>query len=103
LQRESWLILKVAKHFLSMKKTAKLYKILHFTMSNLNNEVGRKPLEFQDVPGWRFTVDEVSAGVYKVNGIDEAKHSVERVGTDPDLLIEDCKEYAKMIASQKSV
>jgi hypothetical protein len=60
-------------------------------------------LEFKDVPGWRFTVDEVSAGVYKVNGIDEAKRGVERVGTDPDLLIEECKEYAKMIVNQKSV
>jgi hypothetical protein len=103
LQRESWLILKVAKRFLSMKRTAKLYKILHFTMSNLNNEAGGEPLEFQDVPGWRFTVDEVSAEVYKVNGMDEAKRSVERVGTDPNLLIEECKEYAKMIANQKSV
>jgi hypothetical protein len=60
-------------------------------------------LEFKDVPGWRFTADEVSAGVYKVIGMDEAKRSVERIGTDPDLLIEECKEYAKRIVNQKSV
>jgi hypothetical protein len=65
--------------------------------------MGRMSLEFQDVPDWHFTVDEVFAGVYKVNGMDEAKRSVERVGTDPDLLIEECKEYAKRITNQKSV
>jgi hypothetical protein len=57
-------------------------------------------LEFRDIPGWHFTVYEVSAGVYKVNGMDEAKRSVERVGTDPDLLIEECKEYAKRITKR---
>jgi hypothetical protein len=48
----------------------------------------------EDLPGWFFEVDEISAGVYKVRGVDEAGRSVEATGTDPDILLEDCKKSA---------
>jgi hypothetical protein len=51
----------------------------------------------KDLRGWSFEVDEISAGVYKVRGVDEAGRSVEATGTDPDALLEDCKESAARI------
>ncbi|HEY8463770.1 MAG TPA: hypothetical protein VIM29_07095 [Bacillota bacterium] len=59
-------------------------------------------LQFKELPGWNFTVDEVSAGVYKVIGKDPAGRSVERIGTDPDELIEKCKDYASRIVNEKA-
>ena len=49
---------------------------------------------FEDTPGWQFTVDEVSAGVYQVFGIDEAGRSVRVSGQDPDELLERCHAQA---------
>jgi hypothetical protein len=46
------------------------------------------PLEFPDAPGWRFTVEEVSNSVYRVDGEHIDGRSVSRLGTfDPDMLI----------------
>lgn len=57
---------------------------------------------FPEVPGWEFKVDEVSAGVYKVVGIDKAGHTVSSIGTDLEELIEQCKKGALAIKSQGS-
>jgi hypothetical protein len=54
-------------------------------------------ITFGELPGWNFAVDETSAGVYKAYGTDEAGHSVEVVGIDPEALLEECKEYAARI------
>jgi hypothetical protein len=48
----------------------------------------------QDISDWSFSVDEVSAGVYRVKGIDSAGSTVETTGTDPDAALEKCKRAA---------
>ena len=60
------------------------------------------PIEFNELPDWQFEVDEVSAGVYKVLGKDKSGRNVEVTGTDPDDLLNECKESAaRMISDQK--
>jgi hypothetical protein len=58
---------------------------------------GGVPVEIRDnsLPGWIFKVDEVSAGVYKVVGRSPRGKTVHRTGTDPDLLIDQCKADAQ--------
>lgn len=48
--------------------------------------------------GWKFKTEEISAGVYKVTGVDEMGRSVEAVGIDPDALLEECKKSALRIS-----
>ncbi len=50
---------------------------------------------FNDVPNWKFDVNEVSANVFKVEGRDTSGRNVEMVGQDPDILLEDCHQYAR--------
>lgn len=52
---------------------------------------------FPELSGWTFDIDEVSAGVYRVRGVDEAGRSVESTGTDPDAVLDDCKKAAEKI------
>jgi len=52
-------------------------------------------IEYEELPGWQFFVDEISAGVYKVWGKDLIGHNIEVTGMDPDLLLEKCKNYAE--------
>ena len=47
--------------------------------------------------GWSFEVDEVSVGVYKVRGTDQAGRHVESTGADPDALLLECKKAALRI------
>lgn len=47
-----------------------------------------------DVPGWIFHVKEVSMGVYQVSGVDAVGRKVEVTGTDPAVLLADCKQSA---------
>jgi hypothetical protein len=37
----------------------------------------------EELPGWRFVVEEVSAGVYRLDGTDGEGHRIVRKGTDP--------------------
>lgn len=53
-----------------------------------------KKKTFPELPGWAFEVDEVSAGVYRVRGVDEAGRSVESTGTDPEALLASCRSSA---------
>jgi hypothetical protein len=46
------------------------------------------------LPGWTFEVEEISAGVYRVRGVDRAGRSVEQTGTDPDAVLEECRRWA---------
>ena len=50
-----------------------------------------------DLSTWSFQIEEMSAGVYKVRGIDEAGRSVELTGTDPYILLEKRKKAAAEI------
>ena len=52
---------------------------------------------FPELPGWTFDLDEISAGVYRVRGVDEAGRSVEATGTDPDALVDECRKSAVKI------
>jgi len=54
-------------------------------------------LEFPELPGWRFNVDEVSAGVYRVCGVDKSGRSVETTGTDAEEAIEWCRSATREI------
>jgi hypothetical protein len=50
--------------------------------------------EFPELPGWRFTTEEMSAGVYRVRGVDLAGRSVEKTGIDPQMTLEWCRQAA---------
>jgi hypothetical protein len=54
-------------------------------------------IEFTELPGWKFEIDEISAGVYKVRGKNKSGRNVEATGVDPDTLIDECKKSAKQI------
>ena len=53
---------------------------------------------FDDVPGWTFEIEEVSANVYEVTGTDSAGRRVQMKGTDPDVLLEDARKSARKIS-----
>ena len=42
------------------------------------------------VDGWRFRLEERSAGVYLAEGRDSAGRAVSRTGTDPEELLRSC-------------
>jgi hypothetical protein len=47
-----------------------------------------------DLPGWFYLLEEVSAGVYRVQCMDDVGHSIEASGTNQDALIEECTRSA---------
>ena len=56
-----------------------------------------------NLENWSFTIDEVSAGVYRVYGSDPSGRSVEADGTDPDALLEQCRvAAAEMVVARKN-
>lgn len=52
---------------------------------------------FEDLPGWGFEIEEISAGIYRVKGTDKAGRGIEATGTDLDALLDDCRRYARTI------
>ncbi len=54
---------------------------------------------FPETPGWVFEVEEVSAGVYRVRGLQEGGRSVESTGTDLQSLLDECRRYAQRMPS----
>ena len=46
---------------------------------------------------WSFQIDEISANVYRVWGVDPLGRRVEKVGDDPDILLQECKTDALKI------
>lgn len=54
--------------------------------------------EDDQLKDWEFKIDEISANVYKVKGVDKLGKSVERTGTDPDILLEECKADAMKLS-----
>ena len=55
------------------------------------------PREFEELPGWSFAIDEVSAGVYRVLGRDLAGRTVEATGPRLKVLIEKCLQDASQM------
>lgn len=51
-------------------------------------------IRFEELPGWDFDVREVSAGVYRVTGQDQAGRRVVTEGLDPEASLEDCRASA---------
>ncbi|HEV3189822.1 MAG TPA: hypothetical protein VGY54_04955 [Polyangiaceae bacterium] len=55
---------------------------------------------FDQLPGWSFEIDEVSAGVYEVTATDAQGHRVQAKGTDYDALLNECRVSAARISVQ---
>lgn len=53
-----------------------------------------------DVPGWSFTVEEVSAGVYCAKGRGPRRMTVEHNSTDHEEALERAKEYAAELSAR---
>lgn len=47
---------------------------------------------------WEFKVDEISANVYRVTGVDRKGRNVERTGIDPEMLLSECKADAMKLS-----
>ena len=52
---------------------------------------------FPELPNWSFDLDEVSANVYEVVGIDKYGRRVSYTGTDLEEILNQCKCAAKEI------
>ena len=52
---------------------------------------------FQDVPGWTFEIEEVSANVYEVTATDGVGHRVQVKGTNPYELLEEARKSARKV------
>ena len=50
------------------------------------------------VDQWSFSVEEVSAGVYRAKGVDDAGRTVECSGTDPDSALAECQRAALSVS-----
>lgn len=51
-------------------------------------------MEFPDLPGWTFEVEEVSFGMYEVYGRYDSGGVIRKTGTDPDALLTECQREA---------
>jgi hypothetical protein len=49
---------------------------------------------------WEFKVDEISANVYRVTCVDRKGSSVERTGTDPEMLLSECRADAMKLSER---
>jgi hypothetical protein len=49
------------------------------------------------LPGWFFRIEERSAGVYEVEGVDLRRRSVRSEGSDPDRVLKECVAMARGI------
>jgi len=54
-------------------------------------------LTFEDIAGWEFEIEEVSAGVYRAKGEDQHGHRTTLTGVDPEALLDECKAYAALV------
>ena len=55
----------------------------------------------QGLPGWRFTLEEVSMGAYRVEGHHADGRSVSRYGSDEKALLAECVQDAKGLAERR--
>ena len=52
------------------------------------------------VPGWYFRQEEISNGVWTVEGTDQWGRRVSRTGDDPDMLLIECEAAAEILNKQ---
>lgn len=57
---------------------------------------------FPDLPGWRFEMDEISAGVYEVTARDGAGHCVSAKDADLEAALQQCCQDALQVSSSKA-
>jgi hypothetical protein len=57
-------------------------------------------MKLEELPDWHFEVQETSANVYKVTGVDYAGRTVERRGLDPEALLKEAKQDALEITER---
>jgi hypothetical protein len=57
---------------------------------------------FDDLPGWIFDMEEISANVYEVTAIDTLGHRVQIKGVDPETLLDNARRGAKEIQQKMS-
>ena len=57
--------------------------------------------QFPELPDWIFDIDEVSAGVYEVKGIDKYGHRLEFKGIDSDELLDRVRRKAMKITENE--
>jgi hypothetical protein len=53
------------------------------------------------LPGWTFTTEEISAGVYKIEGRHVDGRSVARTGYNDEEGLEACKEDARALPERR--
>ena len=50
--------------------------------------------QFDDLPHWEFTAEEISVGVYRVRAVRDGGITGEGTGTDSDALFEEYRKWA---------
>jgi hypothetical protein len=57
-------------------------------------------IEDEKLAQWTFEGKEVSAGVFRISGRDRAGRTVERIGTDEEVLLQECMADAIELSSR---
>ena len=55
----------------------------------------------KDVPGWTFSYEEVSNGVYRIAGLHRDGRSVSHMGIGLDAPLKECKEDARNLPERR--
>jgi hypothetical protein len=71
---------------------------MRIPVQKLDEAVVRSRYPISDrAPGWYFRISEQSAGVWRVEGTDLWGRAVSKIGTDENLLLDDCVAAAVAI------
>lgn len=50
--------------------------------------------EYPELPGWTFSIEEVSLGAYRLRARDVPGRNIDLMGDDPETLFEEAKQVA---------
>jgi hypothetical protein len=56
--------------------------------------------EFPELPGWSFEIEAPSSGVYHITATEKGGRTFDMKGTDPDVLLSECREEAAALSEQ---
>ncbi len=65
----------------------------------LGCEAGGVGIEYPELPGWEFTVNEVSAGQYRVRAVGPRGITGEAGAVDPDTAPDDLRRWARTVTT----
>lgn len=65
-------------------------------------EHGGVGLEYSELPGWEFTVIEVSPGQYRVRAVGPRGVTSEAGAVDPETALEDLRQWAKTVRTSST-